>query len=301
MSAEPEVFALGGGVHVLRGAVNVGLVEAEGGIVVIDTGLDKGAGNRIARAAEALGKPIAAIVNTHAHADHHGGNAQLVRRFGVPVHAPAVEAEIIREPRYEPVYLFGGAAPPTGLVTRFLQAEPSPVDHVFRPGDRLEIAGRAFEAVDLAGHSLAQVGIRAGGVLFAADGYFGREALEKHGVPFLVDAGRWMETLREMRGMAADWMVPGHGEPLEDARDAIDLNLSILERATEWVAAEVARRSTSTEDLLPPFAAAMGMRIADPPSFALNRVTLLGILSTLERAGRIRVEIADGRWIWAPA
>ena len=286
------------GVHYLPGAVNSGLVETETGLVAVDTGLDRGAANRIVRAAEELGRPLVAILNTHAHADHHGGNAQLVRRLGIPVYAPAVEEAVIREPRYEPVYLFGGAAPVTSLVNRFLQAEPSPVDHVVRPGETVVIDGCTLEIVDLAGHSLAQVGVRAGDVLFAADGFFGREPLEKHGVPYLVDASRWMETLRVLGGMEAAWMVPGHGEPLDDPRKTLALNLTILERAASWLLDRVARGPAGTEDLLSEFAAAMGMRIAEPTAYVLNRATLLGFLSSFERDGRAVVTIQDGRWLW---
>lgn len=301
MASEPEVVHLGGGAHVLRGAVNSGLVETENGLLAIDTGLDRGAANRILRAAEALGRPIVAVLNTHAHADHHGGNAQLVRRLGVPVHAPAVEEAVIREPRYEPVYLFGGAAPVSALVNRFLQAEPSPVDHVFHPGDAVVIDGREMEIVDLAGHSLAQAGVRVGDVLFAADGFFGREPLRKHGVPYLVDASRWMATLRALGTMDAAWMVPGHGEPLDDPRDTLALNLEVLERAAAWLLDRLARGPAATEELLPAFAAAMEMRIADPTSYVLNRATLLGFLSSFEREGRAAVVIDAGRWLWHPA
>jgi glyoxylase-like metal-dependent hydrolase (beta-lactamase superfamily II) len=293
-----ETIDLGGGVHVLRGAVNGGLVETASGLIAIDTGLDRGAANRAVRAAEELGRPLVAILNTHAHADHHGGNAQLVRKLGIPVYAPAVEEAVIREPRYEPVYLYGGAAPVSGLVSKFLQAEPSPVDHVVRPGETVEIDSRALELVDLAGHSLAQVGVRAGGVLFAADGFFGRESIEKHGVPYLVNAGQWIDTLKRLREMEAAWMVPGHGEPLADARETIDLNLAVLERAMGWLLDRIRRAPAGGEDLLVDFAAALGMRIADPPSYVLNRATMLGCLSSLERAGEIRVSVEGGRWTW---
>lgn len=296
-----ETVELERGIHVLRGAVNSGLVETERGLLAIDTGLDRGAANRIARAAEELGRPLVAILNTHAHADHHGGNAQLVRKLGVPVYAPAVEEAVIRNPVYEPVYLFGGAAPVSGLVSKFLQAEPSPVDHVVSAGQTVEIDGRSLEIVDLAGHSLAQVGVRAGGVLFAADSFFGREPLEKHGVPYLVDAARWIETLKRMPSIDAAWMVPGHGDPVDEPGEVLALNLAVLQRAMEWLLERLRRAPGGTEEVLIDFAAAHGMRLADPPSYVLNRATLLGFLSSLERAGEIRVAIEGGRWTWVVA
>lgn len=293
-----ETVSLGGGVHVLRGAVNSGLVETERGLLAVDTGLDRGAANRILRAAEELGRPVVAVLNTHAHADHHGGNAQLVRKLGVPVYAPAVEEMVIREPRYEGVYLFGGAEPVTALKAKFLLAEPSPVDHVVRAGERVAVDGREMEIVDLAGHSLAQVGVRVGPVFFAADAFFGEEALAKHGVPYLVDAARMRSSLETVASVAAEWYVPGHGEPLPDPRAALDANAAVLDRAFAWLAERLRRGAAGTEELLIGLAEAFGMRLDGPAAYVLNRAALLGFLSSLERAGEARVVVDGGRWLW---
>ena len=296
-----ERIDLGDGVHLLRGAVNSALVETENGLLVVDTGLDRQAANRIARAAEELGRPLVAILNTHAHADHHGGNAQLVRKLGLPVHAPAVEEVVIREPRYEPVYLFGGAEPVAALRARFLQAEPSPVDHVFAPGGAVTIDGRALDVVDLAGHSLAQVGVRAGGVLLAADGFFGVEALRKHGVPYLIDAARARDTLDRLAAMGdVRWMVPGHGDALDDPAATLAENRETIERAFAWVRERLRRGPTGTEDLLADFAAAFALRMEDAPGYVLNRAALLAFLSSLVEAGEAGFVLEGGRWLWTP-
>ena len=300
-----ELTSLGGGVHVLRGAVNSGLVETENGLLTVDTGIDRGAANRIARAAEELGRPLVAILNTHAHADHHGGNAQLVRRFGIPVYAPAVEEAVIREPRFEPIYLFGGALPVTGLANKFLQAEPSPVDHVVRPGETVVIDGRELALVDLAGHSMAQAGVGVGlgtpeGVLFAADSFFGSEPLAKHGVPYLVDARGMRDSLGRLPAIEAAWFVPGHGDPVDDAHAPVFAeNVAALDRAFAWLDERVAREPASTETLLVEFAGALGMRLDNPSSWVLNRATLLGFLAAMERGGALGVVMEEGRWLWS--
>ncbi len=299
-----ELTALGGGVHVLRGAVNSGLVETERGLVAVDTGIDRGAANRIARAAEELGRPLVAIVNTHAHADHHGGNAHLVRRFGIPVYAPAVEEAVIREPRFEPVYLFGGALPVSALVNKFLQAEPSPVDHVVTPGETFVIDGRELALVDLAGHSMAQAGVVVGpgtaeAVFFAADSFFGSEPLAKHGVPYLVDAAGMRASLARLQTLPATWYVPGHGDPVGDPQAPVFAeNLAALDRAFTWLGERMRHGPASTETLLVEFAAALGMRLDTPSAWVLNRATLLGFLAAMERDATVRVVIEEGRWLW---
>jgi glyoxylase-like metal-dependent hydrolase (beta-lactamase superfamily II) len=294
-----ECIALSERAWYLAGGVNCGLVAVENGLVAIDTGLDRSAANRIIRAAEGLGRPLVAVVNTHAHADHHGGNAHLVRRLGVPVYAPAVEEVIIREPRYEPIYLFGGAAPIAALDNRFLRAECSPVDRVFRPGEPLEVGGTTLEVMDLQGHSIAQVGIAVDGVLFVADAFFGMEPLAKHCIPYLVDAGRTRATLLGLRSTRFRWYVPGHGEALREPEATIAANLEVVERTLGWLAERIRKAPAGTEDLLVEWAAAFALRIGDPTAYVLFRTTLLGYLTTLEREGAVRVTIERGRWLWS--
>jgi glyoxylase-like metal-dependent hydrolase (beta-lactamase superfamily II) len=294
-----ECVRLSEGVWHLAGGVNSGLVQCADGLIAIDTGLDRSAANRIVRAAEALGLPLAAVVNTHAHADHHGGNAHLVRRLGLPVHAPAVEEAVIREPVYEPIYLYGGAVPIAALENRFLRAEPSPVDRVFAAGERLEIGGTALEVVDLRGHSVAQVGILVEDVLFAADAFFGLQPLAKHGIPYLVDASATRATLQRLLATAHAWYVPGHGEALRDPWPTLEANLAVIDRTLAWLAERIAAAPAGTEQLLLESAAAFGLRIDDPTAYVLFRTTLLGYLTALERGGAVRVVVEAGRWLWS--
>lgn len=299
-----ETIRLTDRVTLLPGAVNSGLVRTDEGVLVIDTGLDRTAANRILRAAAALGAPVRAVLNTHAHADHFGGNAQILRKSTVPVYAPAVEAAVIRQPVYEPVYLFGGAAPIAALRHRFLLAEPSPVDHEVQPGQVLELGGVSIRVVDLAGHSLGQVGYLVDGVLFAADSFMGFEPLAKHPIPYLVDAGRTLESLERLRHVEAAWFVPGHGPAVEVGPELVavlDANAAAVRRLLHWAADRLRRGPAGTEDLLAELAAQRGAAMGEPVAYVLNRTALLGVLATLEREGAVRAEVRDGRWWWAAA
>ncbi|EKP94585.1 Zn-dependent hydrolase, glyoxylase [Thermaerobacter subterraneus DSM 13965] len=289
-------------VTLLHGAVNSGLVRTGDGLVLIDTGLDRSAANKILRAAEATGEPVRVVLNTHAHADHFGGNAQILRRTGARVWAPAGEAEVIRHPLYEPVYLFGGAAPVAALQNRFLLAEPSPVHQELVPGQVLELGGVALEVVDLAGHSLAQVGFCVDGVFFAADSFMGLEPLAKHPIPYLVDAGRMLASLDRVRQVGARWFVPGHGPAVPagpELQQVLEANAAAVRRLLDWAAARLGQGPAGTEDLLAELALHLGVAMDNPAAYVLNRTALLGVLATLEREGAARVEVREGRWWWA--
>ena len=93
----------------LRAGSNAGLLVSGAWALVVDSGLDRDAARRILKHVAALQVELAAIVITHAHADHFGGAGELKRRTGATVWAPAFEAAVIENPALEPVYLFAGA------------------------------------------------------------------------------------------------------------------------------------------------------------------------------------------------
>jgi glyoxylase-like metal-dependent hydrolase (beta-lactamase superfamily II) len=53
------------------------ILDAPKGLIVIDTGRHRAQQDRILDAAKARGKPIAAIINSHWHLDHTGGNQEI--------------------------------------------------------------------------------------------------------------------------------------------------------------------------------------------------------------------------------
>ena len=92
---------------VLPGGVNIGVVRIdERHCVLIDSGLNDTSARRALKAArDELGAQIVAIVTTHGHADHFGGNAFLVKRTGADVYAPAFDEAILRYPILQPSLL----------------------------------------------------------------------------------------------------------------------------------------------------------------------------------------------------
>ena len=117
-------------VWVLPGGVNIGvLANDDGQIVLVDTGLNESSAKKALKAVrEELGSEVVAVLTTHAHADHFGGNATIVKRTGAVVHAPKFDEAFLRYPLLQPASLFGGADPLDTLRGNFLLAEASPVD-----------------------------------------------------------------------------------------------------------------------------------------------------------------------------
>jgi glyoxylase-like metal-dependent hydrolase (beta-lactamase superfamily II) len=76
--------------------VNSYLVETHDGVVAVDGALTVSDGRAVRSQLEALGKPLLAVVVTHAHPDHYGGIVEIVADDDVPVIATAGVDAVIR-------------------------------------------------------------------------------------------------------------------------------------------------------------------------------------------------------------
>jgi glyoxylase-like metal-dependent hydrolase (beta-lactamase superfamily II) len=76
--------------------VNAYLVETPGGVVVIDSTLTVSDSRGLRQRADDLGKPLRAVLITHAHPDHYGGAVDLVGDDEVPIVAAEGVNTVIR-------------------------------------------------------------------------------------------------------------------------------------------------------------------------------------------------------------
>jgi glyoxylase-like metal-dependent hydrolase (beta-lactamase superfamily II) len=76
--------------------VNSYLVETREGVAAVDGALTVSDGRAVRSQLEALGKPLLAVVVTHAHPDHYGGIVEIVADDDVPVIATAGVDAVIR-------------------------------------------------------------------------------------------------------------------------------------------------------------------------------------------------------------
>ncbi|CAM4411972.1 MBL fold metallo-hydrolase [Deinococcus marmoris] len=294
-----SLIALAPGVLYFPGAVNSFVVVGRGtDALLVDTGLDDSHARKLLRAVAEAGLTPSGILNTHSHADHHGGNAFILERFPeLKVFAPPLEDAIITHPILEPLTLFG-ARPPRELQNKFLLAPPSPARLAPEPG-LCRIGGADIELIEVAGHASMMYAVRVGEVLYAADALFGPEALNKHPLTFCADSALQKQSaakLAELEGVRT--VLPGHGDPSDDLTGMVAFNLASYERTTEAVLDAVKGGEASIDELLARVCGALNVEMTNAGAVLLNRAVVSAHLTELLESGQVEMKVLGNKLIF---
>jgi glyoxylase-like metal-dependent hydrolase (beta-lactamase superfamily II) len=219
------------GVHLLRGAFvpgsqpdgNTVIAEGPDGLVVVDTGRHAEHVEALLRFAKSRGLPIAAVVNTHWHLDHIGGNAAVrAAHPAVRVYASGALAEaragFLAAYRKQLAAMIASTTDDTQRAAfekeaaRIDGAAALAPDVVLESAGLRALGGRPFR-VGLEEHAVTAGDVwlldETRGVLIAGD-------LVTLPAPFLDTAcpARWNQALARLAALDFDVIVPGHGLPM---------------------------------------------------------------------------------------
>lgn len=202
-------------------------LDAPEGLILIDTGRHPEHQAKLIAHARAAGKPIAAIVNTHWHLDHAGGNAEISAAFPeAPLYtSSAIEGALAgffpdSRARAE-AYLASGqaSAEQEAEIRRDFAAMDDPESlrptiPVARSGP-LTIAGRAL-TVNLASHAATEGDVW---IFDPAERLAIVGDLVVAPVPFMdtACAEGWRAALDMIAATPFETLIPGHGDPLDRA------------------------------------------------------------------------------------
>jgi len=135
------------------GLVQAYLIETPGGLVLIDCGMPRQEG-AILRAVEQLGRGgLKLIFITHAHADHYGSAAALVRQTGAPVAIHRADAQAMANGETSIRGTSGLKRAITSLALRLDPTPPVRADVLLDDGDSLAQYGVPGIVVHTPGHT----------------------------------------------------------------------------------------------------------------------------------------------------
>ena len=295
------------GLYVFPGPTNVGVAAQKLSseiteIYFIDTGEDADFTQKLYEACENLfGKiSVKAVICTHAHADHIGGNAWIKEKTGCQIWATQAEKSCAETPQIQSLSFYG-AFPLPELDTPYFRAPQCLVDRVIEDGQKISCGSLEFEFVPLPGHSFDMVGVLATDgegkkVFYAGDGIFCRSMLNRFWTPFIVDVSSFKKSTELVGKIKADFFVPSHGNVYDHAGELAELNL-ISTISNEKFIEEILAEPKTHEELLKIFADRSGMELR-LAQFMLIGSTLRSYLTYLYKEGRVRWFFEDNKMLW---
>ena len=278
--------------YYIQSPAKIGLIKLnDQDVVLIDSGNDKDAGRKVRQILDANKWKLKAIYNTHANADHIGGNKYLQAQTGCKIYVPGIDCEFTRNPVLEPSFLFGGY-PPKDLRHKFLMAQGSDAEYLTR-----EALPAGFEAIPLPGHFFDMVGFRApDDVVYLADCLSSRETLEKYRIGFIYDVGAYLETLERVKTMEGRIFVPCHAAVTEDIAPLAQYNIDTVQEIAERICA-FCRAPMMFETLLQKLFTDYGLTM-NFEQYVLVGSTVRSYLSWLKETGRISARFEDSQLLW---
>ncbi len=277
---------------VIQSPAKIGLFRLnEQDICLIDTGNDKDAGRKLRQILDANKWHLTAVYNTHANADHIGGNQYLQRQTGCKVYAPGIDCAFTRHPVLEPAFLYGGF-PVKELRHKFLMAQESDAQELTQ-----EVLPEGFEILPLPGHFFDMVGFRTpDDVVFLADCLSSRETLEKYQIGFIYDVAAYLQTLEMVKGLQAKIFVPAHAAVTEEIASLAQVNIDkvfeIADRITEFC-----REPLCFEALLKKLFDLYSLTM-NFEQYVLVGSTVRSYLTWLKEQGRLQALFEENTLLW---
>lgn len=236
--------------------VNCFLAEGENGWIIIDAGLHNESTVRLWEK-KLAGKEVTNIYITHYHPDHFGYAGGLQEKTGAHLSMTEIDEQAALK-AWEDDFLnslagnYSIAAIPSEIAHQMIEntkgfvprVTPYPtVHHHFKEGEKVVFGRYEYEVIFTPGHSDGLINFynKEHHVLFSTD-----HVLPKitpnisywfHGDPNPL--ATYLESLKKVKQLDADFVIPSHGKPFHGANDRIDEIISHhddrLARTLEYV------------------------------------------------------------------
>ncbi len=197
-------------------ASSIGLYDlGNGKVVLFDSGLNERTAKKIDHLLKKTNKTVVAIINTHHHADHCGGNAYFQKKYpSLAIYATEREKIFMQYPDMLPLYFCGGARPFEELSLPMLKPPSSQVTHEISPykDQEIIIENVPFNIITLPGHTPNMIGvITPEKILYCGDALFGKETLQKYEVLFYTDIQNTFNSFKKLKTLSINGIVFYHG------------------------------------------------------------------------------------------
>ncbi len=260
-------------------------------VCLIDSGNDKETGRKVRKILDTHAWQLTAIYNTHAHADHIGGNKYLQGQTNCKIYAPPINAAFTKHTLLESSFLYGGY-PPKDLRNKFLLAAESNADEL-----TAEVLPQMISLIDLPGHYFDMVGFRTSDdIVFLADCLLSKEILDKYCVAFMYDVEQYIATLQKVKTMQAKLFVPSHANVTENISELAQYNIDKVYEVADKIC-EICKSPMNFEVLLQKVFEDYQLKMSFD-QYVLVGTSIRSLLSWLKTSEQLSVCFENNMLLW---
>lgn len=283
------------------GIFSIGVYTKEKMAVLIDSGISKDVAKEVDKSLVQANIQVVAIINTHCHGDHCGGNAFFQQKYPqLKIFSTETERPFIEDPLMAPICFCGGAAAFKELkkCKPITPQQSSKVTDVITPYEdqKIVICGEGFEIITLPGHTRGMIAVKTpDNVLYCGDAIFGEDTFRKYPILYYTFIGDTLNSFKKLKSLipSVDTTIIYHGGMLPNLAALIDdhekriletksMILSLLREcplSLEEITARIMQTNKIPDDLI---------------SYALTKVPMQAYLAELEQEKLIEICVTDG-------
>lgn len=187
---------------------NIGIIEGEDAVLVVDTGLGPGNGERVFAAARKMaGDRRLYLTTTHFHPEHNFGASAFEGDATIIMNEAQAKELEEKGPEYIELFKTFG----DHVATELQETQLVDADRLYTGEMLLDLGGRTVTFREIPAHTRGDqmIHVPDTGVLFTGD------IVETRFFPIMPDAdsrgSQWIEVLRELEALEPKIIVPGHG------------------------------------------------------------------------------------------
>jgi glyoxylase-like metal-dependent hydrolase (beta-lactamase superfamily II) len=283
------------------GVFSIGVYIQEKKAILIDSGISKDGAKELDKALVLANVQPVAIINTHCHGDHCGGNAYFQQKYPqIKIFSTETEKPFIEDPLMAPTCICGGAAAFEELkkCKPFAPQQQSRVTDLIAPYEdqNIEICGELFSIITLPGHTRGMIAVKTPDqVLYCGDAIFGADTFNKHPILYYTFIHDTLHSFKKLKSLVphSEATIIYHGGLIPDMITLIDEHEERILETKDHVLSLVRESPHSLEEIT----AKIMHRYQIPDSliaYMLTKVPMQAYLAELEREKLIEVRVNAG-------